>query len=324
MKLPLDRDALRDQAVEARVDRVWERLEGRLEGELGRSVRGGTSAGHGRTALALAAGFALGLGVNRLPDSAPPTLARAAPLAETQPAGVAPSAPESSARADLATEPPPAEEAAAPAAPPAEPRPSVTALRRPARTRTSDATTEGASATPAWAAACASYDYAKAFELLDAAGNVAAALQQATNDERLCIAAGSRQREQADVAKLALQRVLDDSDDADRGAIAAAQLARIYEEEGDFVEQRRYEQLKEIRSKGRLLSEAALCEKLQVQAGVGAHRSVLELAQQYENQYPSGTCSATVEALVAAAKAKLGAAPTEPEAEPEPEPAPED
>jgi hypothetical protein len=40
---------------------------------------------------------------------------------------------------------------------------------------------------------------------------------------------------------------------------------------------------------------------------------VLELAQQYETQYPSGTCSATVEALVATAKAKLAEAPIEPE-----------
>jgi hypothetical protein len=156
--------------------------------------------------------------------------------------------------------------------------------------------------------ACASDDYERAVELLDAEGGVASVLANATNDQRLCLASGSRQRNQAELAKLALQRVADDSEDAERSAIAAAQLARIYEDEGNGDEQRRYEQLKEIRSKGRLLSESALCEKVKVQAEVGAHRSVLTLARQYEDQYPSGTCAATVEGLAKRARARLAEA----------------
>ncbi|MBM4359259.1 MAG: hypothetical protein FJ096_14250, partial [Deltaproteobacteria bacterium] len=315
MKLPIDRSGLRDQAVEARVDRIWERLEGRLHGEVGHTPRSATKLTHARTMLGVAAGFALGLGVSRWPSPGD-TRAERAPLAE-RPATATEAAPTTRIEDETAGEQPPVRR---------EPRVERERESTPRGARVvpeggrppaREGNPEPTPAVSAWAAACSSFDYAKAFELLRAQGNVAAVLQQATNEQRLCIANGSRQHDQADIAKLALQRVVDDSDDADRGAIAAAQLARIYEEEGDVVEQRRFEQLKEIRSKGRLLSESALCEKIQVQAGVGAHRSVLELAQQYENQYPSGTCSATVEALVATAKAKLAEAPAEPQSEPE-------
>lgn len=300
MKPSIDPSDLRDHAIEARVERVWERLESNLTGELG-----GPRARHAskRTgfyvAAALAAGFAGGIGVSNWPRSLGPST----PLAESRDAP--PSREPSTASPSLAA----GRRADTPALPrdsTSGPRPRASASARPGLTNAERGSS--ADAAPAWVVACANYDYDKAYELLDAQGGVGSALQQATNDQRLCLASGSRQRNQPELAKLALQGVADDSSDPDRAAIAAAQLARIFEDEGNTEEQRRYEQLKEIRSKGRLLSEPALCEKLKVQAEVGAHRTVLELARQYENQYPSGTCAATVQALEAAAKAKLAAA----------------
>lgn len=304
MKLPIDPAALRDHAVDSRVERVWDRLETNLAGELGRSRAIGSShRTRAYVAAALAAGFAAGVGVSNWPKTHAPST----PLAEHRatPASESAAAPREAAAAGRSEEAlgqerrTPAESSTLPKA---NRRPDVGSVRR-------DARSDAPQAAPPWVVACANYDYDTAYELLEAQGAVASALQQATNDQRLCIASGSRQKNQSELAKVALQGVADDSADPDRAAIAAAQLARIYEDEGNVDEQRRYEQLKEIRSKGRLLTEPALCEKIKVQAEVGAHRTVLELARQYENQYPSGTCSANVQALEAHAKQKLAEVP---------------
>ena len=313
MKRPCEPSDLREHAVETRVERVWERLEGNLAGELG---RGRTRRSATRTSLyvaaALAAGFAGGVGVassQRSPVAL--TVLAEGVLAER---GTRSVTQENASTTPIRAAGQPSESAHVAAADrslssaPVKSGARVTGLA-------SRSSPRGGSANglPAWTLACANYDYDKAYELLEADGGVAGALQVATNDQRLCLASGSRQRNQPEVAKVALQGVAEDSTDPDRAAIAAAQLARIFEEEGNVGEQRRYEQLKEIRSKGRLLSESALCEKVKVQAEVGAHRPEIELARQYENQDPSGTCAATVQALETTAKAKLVASlPVEP------------
>jgi hypothetical protein len=168
-----------------------------------------------------------------------------------------------------------------------------------------DKQSDAAPSAPAWVTACASFEYGKAFELLQKEADVSAQLRQATNEQRLCIATGSRAKNNANLAIEALEKVANDSNDPQRAALAAADLARIYGEQGNVAKQREYENLKEIRSKGALLSESALCEKIKIEAQTGRHRTVLELARQYSSQYPSGSCSQTVEKLEAEARAKL-------------------
>jgi len=301
---------LRDHAVEARVDRVWERLEGNLSGELGRArQRRVTSRTTAYVAAALLVGFAAGVGSSSWRVGSAPLVGLTAPsrdpVSSVERAGQAEPTTAAATSRDEAAGARVEESARA-----GEPHGSegLASSARQRKVASEEEHKPTASPAPAWVLACASDDYERAVELLDAEGGVASVLSSATNDQRLCLASGSRQRNQAELAKLALQRVADDSEDLERSAIAAAQLARIYEDEGNGAEQRRYEQLKEIRSKGRLLSESALCEKIQVQAEVGAHRSVVGLAQQYEDQYPSGTCSATVEALAQRARTKLAEA----------------
>jgi len=301
---------LRDHAVEARVERVWERLEDNLAGELGSARRPRASS---RTtayvAAALLVGFAAGVGSSTWRGGSSVVTSVGAPSREPASSGEALRHTERATAA--ATSRDEAEgaqvEARTRAAEPRGSEGNPTNARQP-KVSSAEEHKPPASAAPAWMLACATDDYERAVELLDAEGGVASVLSGATNDQRLCLASGSRQRNQGDVAKLALQRVADDSEDSERSAIAAAQLARIYEDEGNDAEHRRYEQLKEIRSKGRLLSESALCEKIEVQAAVGAHRSVVSLARQYEDQYPSGTCAAKVETLGQRARAKLAEA----------------
>lgn len=302
------REDLRDHAVEARVDRVWERLEGSLAMERGRlPARNGSYRMTAAVAAALLVGFVAGVGSSTwtAQGNGPSALAeRTVEGTPPEPGVVTTPAASPAAREAESTEVPnaPRRDAGAP-------RPATASRARTRAAHDGGAEMAPAASQAAWVLACTNDDYERAVELAEGEGGLAAALTNATNEQRLCLASGSRLRNQPDVAKLALQRVADDSDDPDRSAVAAAQLAQIYEDEGNGAEQRRYEELKEIRSKGRLLSESALCEKIQVQAGVGAHRTVLELARQYENQYPSGTCTATVAALVERARAKLAEAP---------------
>ena len=174
-----------------------------------------------------------------------------------------------------------------------------------------DKKSEGSQTLPAWASACAAYEYERAFELLDKQGDVSGALAHATNEQRQCIGSGARHK-RVDIAIEALKPLADDSSDKARALIATADLARIYEEKGNIEQQRVYEQRKEILSKGELLSEPALCEKIQLELQTGAYRTVLQYAEQYSAQYPSGSCTDTVNRAADEAKAKLAAPKHEP------------
>ncbi len=164
-------------------------------------------------------------------------------------------------------------------------------------------------AAPAWALACARFDYASAIELLEQQpGGAAKALDAASVDHLLCIGSGGQLRNSPLVAVEALERVVEKYGDRPEAMTAANDLARIYGLQGNAERAERYEKLKADLSKGLLLSQDALCKKIEAEAQALAHRAVVRLAARYRSQYPDGACAEKVDELAAAASHALTAA----------------
>ena len=148
-----------------------------------------------------------------------------------------------------------------------------------------------------WMKACAAFDYAKAAELLGEQG-----VAQANNAEHLmCIATGHQALQHGSVAINLYQQVIQQYADSHYAFQAAHHLANIYRASGNSAEHARYAQLARELSKGALLTEPALCQKIQQEGEAQNDDKVLALSKRYSEQYPDGPCSDTVESLLAEA-----------------------
>jgi hypothetical protein len=181
-----------------------------------------------------------------------------------------------------------------------------------------ETTDEAPLVAPAWVVACNAADYDKAVALLSKEpGGLAAGLSGATAQQQSCIASGLEESDR-DLEAIALnERTASDlSASVNTRMIAASNLARLYRQSGNTAAAAQYQMLFSQLSKGTLLSESGLCNKIQLTANAGNEAEFARLSESYSTTFPDGDCTETIAQLAKDFAAKKAAAPPASEDEP--------
>jgi hypothetical protein len=148
-----------------------------------------------------------------------------------------------------------------------------------------------------WAHACTvGRDDVKALELFNQSGESLADIHDTTLLG--CLALGQLMLGKPDVPLL--ERLANGTGSDSERATFAGDLARIYKKRGELDKAQHYDALNQELSKGRILTERGLCDKVQADAKAGKHADVVRIGAVYLAQFPTGECIPTVKALLAA------------------------
>jgi hypothetical protein len=156
-------------------------------------------------------------------------------------------------------------------------------------------------AEPAWIAACREGDDKRAAEIFAQEGSSLATIGDASL--KLCVSAGQEMLGDPEGAVATLEAVIaaHEATDPDRAMFAASDLARLYAKLGKPDKAAHYQRKRAELSKGKLLlTERALCKKIEREAAADNGDVVLELGALYVSQFPNGPCTDTVNKLLAA------------------------
>jgi TolA-binding protein len=282
-------DLLRDHGVDARVDRVWNRLERDLDGVRTRPRR---LEAH-RSALAFAAvTFALGVVVGtRFGDVAPvPVAALAAepsravgaaattPLAQAAPAvsGVAEEVAPKARRAVAVQRP------FAPSQPEPEPSPVPEPLP--------------AVAIAEWPRLAEEGQYQQALESIEASGGFESALAGASADQLMSLVDIARATGQRDRGVLALRRIVTEHASDPNAPVAAWMLANELAKSRDLAGAEHAFATYRALSPSGDFAEDALARQVDMAAEQGSLERAKRLAGQYLKEFPDGPRSADIQA----------------------------
>lgn len=312
----LRRSALRDYEGDARLDRVWRRLEADLGAERVRPRLGVLYA----PALGVAL-FALGVLVGRSMPEAPapapvavaePPAIADAPLVLPRPAAAAlprvaparpspvherPRTPARSTPAHTPAPPVSAEPVSAEpsAAPPVEPVPEPEASSRPV-------------APPEWQRLAELGDFAGASAALEREGGLEAVLSSASPEQLMHLADVARASGNREQAVSALRRILAAFRDAPEAPLAAWTLGNLLEQSGDRVGAAEVFALYRRLSPTGDFAEDAAARQLEVALSQGDLELAAHLLEQYAKDFPNGRRLAELRDELAKAQAEADGA----------------
>ncbi len=305
------REALRDVATPARVERVWARLEGDLRGARWGRVSPGLPVWVFALPLAGAALFAGGAYVGvRLAANPTPSVTLA-----HEPTGAV----------DRGTAPPPTASPSADGertpARPSRGRPKVPRLRAveaPPRVEPTGlvAPELAPPATPAvapaeWYELWREDEYQRAREAIERQGGFEAVLESASADQAMAMVDIARFGHENALAVAALRRIVDRFPGDPNAPLAALTLGNLLDRAGDAKGAAAAFSAYRALSPDGDFAEDALARQIEAALGEGDAPRARELLAQYEKQYPAGSRLETLRAEVAAAPL-----PVEPAAEP--------
>ncbi len=285
-------ELLGDVADDARIERGWLRLQDDLEfstADQDDRRRSRHSGGHfPRWAFAAAAGVACFYAGWQL-----------APRQTTGPVTLAPAVddhtrntprPSLDAVGNVAVGPPSG------IGPAQQERPARRPLNEPSPPRSDTPSSVGSATVHAvapWMTACDQGDFARAVELFEATGSASGDVAH-TPAQLMCLSSGNETHGKSLAAIAVLERVIRAHPDDPYAVAAASNLARIHQAAGDDTKARHYRQLAQKLSKGSLLSEAALCNKIREAADAKLGAPLRRLSERYETQFPHGPCSENI------------------------------
>jgi hypothetical protein len=165
---------------------------------------------------------------------------------------------------------------------------------------TDEAAVVAVAAMPEWEKACSDGDDKTAAKLFAESGGDPSAIDNAALMS--CLALGRRALKDVSGAIAVNERLITEFEQSQplRAMTAAYDLADLYKKLGQPDKAMLYRQKAHELSKGMLLTEQALCEKIQAEGLAGNGEQVRALGQQYVQQYPDGPCTEIVEKLLAA------------------------
>ena len=276
-------DLLRDHGVDARVDRIWERLETEISGSPRRRFAGSSG-----WVVVSAATFALGILVgSRFTGQEPmPVTALGA-----EPARLL-----------------------SPAAPPATGSPSAEATHelppsRPSRRASAARRTETGTVAPVappeevpakdpseWQHLADQGEYVQALAALESSGGFDAALANATADELMSLVDVARATGQRDRAVLALRRIVSEHGADPDAPVAAWMLGNELSKAHDLAGAEQAFGIYRALSPGGDFAEDALARQIDMAAEQGKTDHARKLAEQYLKEFPDGPRTADIQA----------------------------
>jgi hypothetical protein len=278
-------DLLRDHGVDARVERVWERLEADLAAP--RPRRHGAAPAW---ALVSVATFVLGVGVGGRWSSKEPVQPAAvgAEPSRIAPAAAAPltSAPSTDVSHDL---------------PRARPTRHATGVRHVesdtvAQETPVDEVVAKTTNVAEWQHLADEGEYARALAALEASGGFDVALSSATADQLMSLVDVARATGQRDRAVLALRRIVSDHGSDPNAPVAAwmlgNELAKAHDPAGAEQAFATYRAL----SPGGDFAEDALARQIDMASEQGNSDRAHKLAEQYLKEFPDGPRTADIQA----------------------------
>jgi TolA-binding protein len=285
----IPRDLLRDQGVDARVDRVWDRLEKALDGAKTRPRR--LEAHRGALAFA-AVTFALGVFVGtRFSDGAPVPIAALA-AEPSRVVGAAASTPHAQAAPALSGR----TEQAAPKArrvatvqrsfAPSRPEPEPSPAPEPVVP----------AAVAEWPRLAEEGQYEQALRSLEASGGFESALAGASADQLMSLVDIARATGQRERGVLALRRIVTEHASDPNAPVAAWMLANELAKSRDLAGAEQAFATYRALSPSGDFAEDALARQVDMAAEQGSLERAKRLAGQYLKEFPDGPRSADIQA----------------------------
>lgn len=305
------REALRDVATPARVERVWSRLEGDLRGRRSGAVRGGLPVWAVALPLAGAALFGGGayVGARLATDPTPSVMLAHEPTGAADRATVplpiaSPSADED--RTD-ARAPRGKRKSPRPRAVDAPPRVEPAGLAAPELVPPAAPDVAAAEWHELWRVD----EYQRAREAIERQGGFDAVLEGTSADEAMAMVDIARFSHENALAIAALRRIVDRFPGDPNAPLAALTLGNLLDRAGDAKGAAAAFSAYRALSPDGDFAEDALARQIEAALGEGDVQRARELMAQYEKQYPAGSRLETLRAEVAAAPV-----PPEPPGEP--------
>jgi len=153
---------------------------------------------------------------------------------------------------------------------------------------------------PEWVKACEEGDDERAAKLFSESGGDP---NKVDNTALLsCLALDRLAKKDFKGAVALNERLVNEFEQSDpfRAKLAARELADLYRKLGQPEKAVLYAQKAHELSKGMLLTEDALCNKIQAEGAADNGEQVRALGEQYRQQFPNGPCTETVDRLLAA------------------------